>query len=79
MQAARGPVVTLADKVSFVEELTEDVKRSLLKNIERVPEDWDGIELRQWIADSFADAAPARVMDRSRRRRYHNEVLTRNL
>lgn len=48
-----------------------------------VPEDWDGHELRQWLANKFNDSA--RMSDcmrdkRSKRRRdFDNEVIVRNL
>jgi hypothetical protein len=68
----------LTDKRRFIEELIGNVQRDVLSKVDRVPEDWDGIELRQWIADHFTSAvyspsSPARM------KAYRNEVLVRNL
>ncbi len=74
--------MTLTEKVTFIEELTDSVRRDLIRNIEKVPESWDGHELRRWIADRFERSANMGTVmrPRSRRRRdYDNEVIVRNL
>jgi hypothetical protein len=51
-----------------------------------MPDEWDGIELRQFIANKFAAQCRSMSMpagltaaDRKRKRDYENEVLVRNL
>lgn len=70
---------TKAEKRRFVRELVGSVRRDLLKQIERVPESWDGIELRQYIADTFQAHAYLLQRDKRRYRDYQNEKLVRNI
>lgn len=58
----------------------------MLDKLHEVPKEWDGIELRQWIADYFEAQTYSRSMrakltsaDRKRSREYRNDVLVRNL
>jgi hypothetical protein len=74
--------MTRDEQKAFVDELITRVKITLLSRLRNVPEEWDGHELRVWIADKFTDAAYlSKLQDkRSKRRRdYENEVLVRNL
>lgn len=71
--------MTRADQFTFVNELVNRVQSELLLNIERIPEEWDGHELRQWIADKFQESAYTLQRDKPRYRAYRNEVLVRNL
>lgn len=64
---------------AFVTELINNVKEDLLSNVKRVPEDWDGHELRQWIADRFQAASYTLKEQRSRYRAYKNAVRVHNL
>lgn len=50
--------------------------RSKILNAD-IPAEWDGFELRQYIADKFAEQVG--TMDRTRLRNYRNTILTRNL
>ena len=53
------------------------MKKIVLANVDKMPEEWDGIELREYVADKFTEskAAPSE----RRFRDYRNEVLVRNL
>ena len=44
------------DKKKFVNDLVDDIRRMVNRRISKgfVPADWDGIELRQYLADQFA-------------------------
>lgn len=44
-----------------------------------MPGEWNGHELRQLLADAFAQAVDKRVMGGKRMKDYKNEVLVRNL
>jgi len=63
------------DKKIFIDELTNAVKVSILHRIDAdaIPDEWDGIELRQYIADQF-NAATVK-MSRDRKRDYNNTIL----
>lgn len=59
----------------FVSDLILAVRTKILNA--DIPAEWDGIELRQYIADQFAEQVGD--MDKRRRREYRNDILTRNL
>lgn len=64
-------------KVQFIANFMSSMQDKFMKLTPNLPEDWDGIELRHWIADSFSyECYP---MDRARKRAYENEVIVRNL
>jgi hypothetical protein len=71
--------VTRKQQRAFVVELIDAVRRDILRQLPRVPEDWDGHELRQLIADHFQKASFTLPRMRRRKLRYKSEVLTRNL
>lgn len=78
----RGPKVTLNDKKVFIHDLVNSIHASLQEDVATVPEEWDGHELRQWIADRFSSRATlGSLMKRGTKRRidYENEILIRNL
>lgn len=64
-------------KKTFVRELLDQVSAKLLDDVRHLPADWDGIEIRRWIADRFADQCLP--MDRKRLKDYRRAVLTNNL
>ena len=74
------------EKKKFIRELIGNLRERILENVPRMPEEWDGIELRQYVADRFMNStiltpAELRVRPhlRKRARDYRNEVLVRNL
>ena len=67
------------EKQRFIEDLTATVCGEIINNIPKMPEDWDGIELRQYIADRFAYCIFKGTMGRQRKRKYRNTVLVNNL
>jgi len=71
--------MTKTEKVQFIADLTNNVARTLTEKIDRVPEEWNGIELRQWLADAFADGVSPHMMTRTRKRAYRNDVTIHNL
>lgn len=73
--------MTPHEQVRFVKELTKAITDELLANIRsgRIPEEWDGIELRQLMADRYTHAVFKSMFTRSRRVAYNNTVLLNNL
>lgn len=43
--------LTKKEKRAFIRELMGAMQKSLLAEVERMPPEWDGVELRQLIAD----------------------------
>lgn len=70
--------LTKAGKEKFIRDLCASVQASVLAQVANMPDDWDGFELRQYLADKFEDAAHVR-MDAKRKREYKNTVAVRNL
>jgi hypothetical protein len=66
---------------ALAKQLLDALAAEVLGHIEqgRMPDAWDGIELRQYIADKAAQMLPFRPMDKGRARAYRNEILVRNI
>lgn len=60
---------------TFIGDLILTIRTKILNA--DIPPEWNGIELRQYIADQFAEQVCD--MSRTRRRDYRNNILTRNL
>jgi hypothetical protein len=67
-----------SEKKRFIKQLTGGIAEELISKIDRMPEEWDGLELRQLLADKFASEATY-DMGRARRKEYNNTVLINNL
>ena len=71
--------MTANEKKKLIRTLVASVKTDALAAVAKMPEDWDGIELREYLADKFAECRFRGTMDKRRMSRYRNEVLVRNL
>ena len=67
-------------KIELVRNLTRSVGEILINDIveDKIPEDWDGIELRRLLAERFQRQVIG-TMSRSRKREFENTVLVNNL
>ena len=71
--------MTREEQSRFLSDILDVIERGLTEKLHQLPEEWDGIEIRQWVHDWVAGHINYRSPDRARLRRYRNEVLTRNL
>jgi len=73
--------MTKAQKKAFIRELFKSIEISLIEKIDKMPEEWDGIEIRELAADKFAESTlfHRRRDLRQRATNYRNEVIVRNL
>ena len=71
--------MTQAEQRRFIRELIGNVKGEIIANVPKMPEYWNGIELRQYIADKFHDTIISGTMNRARLKDYHNTIATMNL
>ena len=64
------------EKQDFIADLCNMVRDHILGKVSGMPEEWNGIELRQYIADRFAEQAYylQRKENHKRRRSYKDEV-----
>jgi hypothetical protein len=70
-------IMKISEQKRFVRELTKTVITDVLNNVHDMPSDWDGIELRQYLADRFArEVFP---MKGARLRNYRNTLSTTTL
>ena len=73
------------DQKQFVADLANSIVRDLRQKIDegKVPDDWDGHELRVLLADAFENSASMSLLRqyprRKRKQEYRNVVLTENL
>lgn len=71
--------MTLQEKESFIRELIAAMEKRMLKCVERMPEDWDGVELRQFIADTAQYNIMPHLLKGKRKREYENAKMINNL
>jgi hypothetical protein len=67
------------EKKVFINELVDRVKSEILAKVDRMPDNWDGIELRQYISDNFKEAVLVGTMSNGRKRDYQNDTIIHNL
>ena len=64
------------EKIEFVDSLIENVKDDILLVIHKALAEWDGLELRELVADWFCDSGARRAMSRKRLSEYKNYAIT---
>ena len=68
------------DKKYFIRELCREVEKELVGKVNKMPEEWDGIELRWLIASKFSSCVMGDAKSyRSRKRKFTIECYNRNL
>jgi hypothetical protein len=68
------------EKIHFIEEILEGLKEKAIKNVDKMPEEWDGWELRQYLADKAGEFVwESMKQDRGRKRKYNNIIRTTDL
>ena len=67
----------------FIKELSRNIESELLGKLSRAPENWDGHELRVWMAEKYAESGRMSVISNeprtARARDYRNTIITQNL
>lgn len=68
------------EQIRFVNDLTGSMARTIKNHIRtgRIPREWDGLELRQLIAEHAQRNAYV-DMGKARKREYNNTVIVNNL
>lgn len=68
------------EQKTFVLELGMSVIQEMMETIGKgkVPENWDGVELREWMAERFNQARLG-GMSRGRKAKYNNDIMVNNL
>lgn len=78
--------MTPFQKRAFIDELINNVHSAIVDKIDAMPDEWDGHELRRYVADKFEENAitvgrkgPYGKAYARRFREYRNTVIVRNL
>ena len=71
--------MTKQEKKEFIEQMTENVKNNLIKKLDKIPDKWDGHELRQLFADYVKEEVAYMEMSEERKKDYENERLIKNI
>jgi len=66
-----------AQKIEFINELIDNVKSDVLEKVERMPDNWNGFELRWYLADKFTHKQRiCETKHTERFRSYVNDIYT---
>ena len=74
--------MTKTEKKRFIREFIGDIQKDVMAKVEKMPEEWDGIDLRFYIGSKFAweiEGLTKERMKGKRGRDYRAEVYSRNL
>ena len=71
--------MTKDEKLEFLNNFIDHVEDSIILNIDKFPDNWDGIELRQLIADKFQWETFPEYLTGKRKREYKNSIIVDNL
>jgi hypothetical protein len=69
------------EQVKFIHELVDAVEHEILMKVTngQIPVDWDGVELRWYIADKFSNIVMKGIGSKKRKQNYNNTIYTSNL
>lgn len=73
--------MNLPEKDKFVHSIVDDLKKSILAKVDQMPDNWDGLEIRQFIKDYYTQhyAHVGTAFTGKRKKEYNNEILINNL
>jgi hypothetical protein len=66
-------------KIIFIVDLVDAVKTSALNAVGQMPEEWNGIELRAYLAYLFDDQNRFLSRDKKRAEEFRNTLITHDL
>ena len=70
--------MTKKEQRQFIINICDNLKTNMLEKTESIPENWDGYELRQYLADKASEFLYLK-MDKQRKKNYENDILINNL
>ena len=68
-----------SEKREFVEELIDNLRVDLLEKLDKMPEHWDGKQMRRYLEDYVKTNINYFRMDKKEIQEYENDVLIHNL
>lgn len=67
------------EKINFIESILENTKKDILEQIDKMPEEWNGRQLRQYITDYANNNILWIRLDQKQKKEYKNDVIINNL
>ena len=71
--------MTLLERREFIQQHIERIKATLMNTSNIMPETWEGLELKQYIADKFSIPNSWWNGRLKRKKSYNNDVMVENL
>jgi hypothetical protein len=71
--------MTKEERQAFIKEHIQAVQTHVLLMVSKMPDTWDGLELKQYVSDSF-NITPVWWRGKLKRKKeYNNDVMVNNL
>jgi hypothetical protein len=70
--------MTKQEQTKLIKSFLNSMKKDLLDKVEKLPENWDGWEIKHWIAGKF-DSENLLSRNKNRLRDCENDILINNL
>lgn len=67
------------EKEQFIENMCIVIKKSMLQKVNKMPDSWDGYELRQLFSDFVSEDIAYLKMNRKRMKEYKNTRIINNI
>ena len=77
--------MTQQEKIEFIQTFFDTTKEAILRKVKYMPEEWDGLELREYIADDvdrncrYMSRKANKAIYRKRLRAYRSALITTSL
>lgn len=73
--------MTKEEKIYFIKTLIKNVQKEMLDKANNIPKNWEGCELRWYVADRFSKCVFGDLYGsyKKRKKNYRNDVLVNNL
>jgi hypothetical protein len=67
------------EKEEFINGMFDTLKVQALQKVDKMPEEWDAWELRQYISDKASEVVWSGMKNARRKRKYNNTIQVKNL
>lgn len=66
-------------KREFIETMFKEMKALALSKLESFPDNWDGLELRTWLAEAWGYESAKKRLGRKRFKAFKSDIYNHNL
>lgn len=71
--------MTKQEKINFINDLLGMAKNDIIKEVEKMPDNWGGVELRQYILNYTKNHIAWTKMNENQYKEYLNDTIVYNL